>query len=162
MLKKSAARLLRACKRRLRIGSAPLAPLGAGADPRHAFGVWGENIAAEHLRRNGFAIIGRRAKEYRDEIDIIAEHRVRGAKQIVFVEVKTRKNGLMGGGLAAVDKRKRHNLCRAAARYLRRNPRAAFRFDIIEVTGSSDSAAPPQIRHIENAFPMERRYFFSG
>ena len=129
---------------------------------RHVSGIWGEDAAAAFLKKKGFAIIGRRVKEYRDEIDIVAEARVGGAKQLVFVEVKTRGYDAFGGGRAAVDTRKRRILCRAAAHYLRRCPKAAFRFDIIEVIGNPDSSEAPQIRHFENAFPMDRRFFFAG
>ena len=126
---------------------------------KQASGLWGEDLAAKHLKRNGYSIIGRRVKIFRDEIDIIATlpfGENNAMKQVVFVEVKTRASEIFGGGLAAVDKRKRHALCRAALRYLRNKPTTIFRFDIIEIIGSPASATPPSIRHYENAFNTKR------
>ena len=121
-------------------------------------GLWGEKVAADFLKKKGFSIIGRRVRLHRDEIDIVASRRVAsrradgGVGQIVFVEVKTRASDLFGGGLAAVNKRKRHALCRAAMRYLSGKPKVPYRFDIIEVVGTPDTKTPPTIRHYENAF----------
>ena len=75
--------------------------------------------------------------------------------------MKTRTSDAFGGGLAAVDKRKRHALCRAAARYMRRRPATPFRIDIVEVIGVSDAVpggGADRILHFENAVPLERRY----
>jgi putative endonuclease len=91
----------------------------------------------------------------RDEIDIVA----RDGETLVFVEVKTRKAESFGRPLAAVDRRKRHVSSRAAVRYVKRlrwRP-AYFRFDVVEVIGS-EGELHPVLRHIENAFPLDRRY----
>ena len=48
---------------------------GAGAppkDPRHALGRLGEQLAAAHLERLGFAILARNARTRYGEIDLIA------------------------------------------------------------------------------------------
>ena len=125
-------------------------------------GIWGEGVAAEYARSvRGLKIVGRRVRlGRRGEIDIIARDRD-SSKTVVFIEVKTRSSHLFGGGLAAVDARKRHALCRAAARYMRRLPPPAppFRFDVVEVTGEPEDK-DPEIRYVENAFPFERRYAF--
>jgi putative endonuclease len=55
------------------------------ADPRHVLGRLGEDLAAAHLTRLGFAILARNARTRHGEIDIIAFD---GAA-LVFVEVKT-------------------------------------------------------------------------
>ena len=121
-------------------------------------GLWGEGVAATTLEAEGYRILGRRVRVGRDEIDLVATHGRDGPRQLVFVEVKTRASDAFGGGRAAVDKRKRHALCRAAARYLRRMPRTPFRFDVVEVVGTIEGAHPPRVRHFENAFPMELRF----
>ena len=122
-------------------------------------GRWGEQVAATWLARRGYDLVGRRVRpNRRDEIDLVA----RRGRQWVFVEVKTRRSEAFGRPAAAVDARKRHALCRAAAHYLRRLPKAPFRFDLIEVVGHRDSSVPPVIRHYENAFPMELRYLHTG
>ncbi len=125
-------------------------------------GLWGEQLAADSLLQMGMRIVGRRVKLFRDEIDIIALCPVRETEFLVFVEVKTRGSIFYGGGRAAMDKRKRHALCRAAAHYLRKLPKTPFRFDLIEVIGSIDSLKPPVIHHFENAFPMELRYLHTA
>ena len=145
-----------------------------GAEPRVEFaaaneiseseriGLWGEQIAADALMQKGMKIVGRRVNLHRDEIDIVALCSIREAEMLVFVEVKTRGSLRYGGGRAALDKRKRHALCRAAAHYLRKLPKTPFRFDLVEVIGSINSSRSPLVRHYENAFPMELRYLHTG
>jgi putative endonuclease len=123
---------------------------------REDSGRWGERMAARELERRGFRILGTRVRVgLRDEIDLLARH---GAV-LVFVEVKTRRSERFGRPADAVDRRKRHRMSRAAVRYLQSldNPRILFRFDVVEVVGLPGDAAPA-IRHIERAFPLDRRY----
>jgi putative endonuclease len=58
-------------------------------DPRHVLGRLGEELAAAHLERRGFAILDRNARTRHGEIDLIAFN---GAV-LAFVEVKTRRWG---------------------------------------------------------------------
>lgn len=127
-------------------------------EPAHlAAGNWGEDIACEQLRRDGFNVLGRRVRVgRRDEIDILARE---GDDTLVFVEVKTRADESFGRPGAAVDRDKRRNLSRAALRYLkalRRRPKF-FRFDVVEVVGRPGGAAPV-VRHIRNAFQVSKPY----
>lgn len=119
-------------------------------------GKWGEKVAERFLAGKGFKILGRRVRVgTRDEIDLVARDR----DSLVFVEVKTRKSEDFGRPLAAVDRAKRHSLSRAAIRYmmrLRKRP-DYFRFDVVEVIGSAETS-DPDIRHVENAFQMDRTY----
>jgi len=128
------------------------------AGPKHLeTGEWGEHVAAEFLQSKGYKILGRRVRVgTRDELDLVAKH----AEVLVFVEVKTRGSEFFGRPLSAVDRDKRHTLSRAAIRYVQRlkNTRICFRFDVVEVIGNAESETPPQVRHIENAFPLDRRY----
>jgi len=120
-------------------------------------GEWGEEAAARHLRKQGYEIIERRARpSRRGEIDIVA---VDGST-LAFVEVKTRASEHYGAPLSAVGREKRRALNKAAIRYLQKAkwPKLAYRFDVVEVVGSPASKTPPVIRHIENAFPFERRW----
>ncbi len=122
---------------------------GGGIPETQRIGLWGEQIAVKALCDDGYKILGKRVRMRRDEIDIV-------------VEVKTRRADWFGGGKAALDKRKRHALCRAAAKYMQRLPKKPFRFDLIEVVGDMGSGAPPVVRHFKNAFPMELRYVPNG
>lgn len=130
--------------------------LPAARSVKPSSGSWGEARAAAELQRRGYAIIGRRVRVgRRDEIDLVT----RQGSVLVFVEVKTRKNEQFGRPAQAITPRKRHCLCRAAVRYMRRlhPPPSYFRFDVVEVVGAP-GGPPPVIRHIENAFTLERRY----
>ena len=110
------------------------------------------------MRRTGMKCLGRRVRVGRDEIDLVMEDRFRGGREIVFVEVKTRSSELFGGGRAAMDRRKRHALCRAVARYMREQPPTPFRIDLVEVYGRAGSGEEPRIEHQRAAVPMELRY----
>jgi putative endonuclease len=57
------------------------------ADPRHVLGRRGEELAAEHFRRLGFAPLGRNERTRCGEIDLIAFD----GTTLVFAEVKTRR-----------------------------------------------------------------------
>lgn len=160
-------RLLRPFPSRARGADAPPRPLRGPAYAR-AQGEWGERKAEEYLTREmkpeerRLRTIGRRVRVGRDEIDLVMEPAdARYRPMVVFVEVKTRTSDAFGGGLAAVDKRKRHALCRAAARYMRKRAASPFRIDIVEVIGVSDAregGGVDRILHFENAVPLERRY----
>ncbi len=127
--------------------------------PRSAFvGAWGEACAAAFLQQAGYAILGRNVRPNRhDELDIVA----RQGETLVFVEVKTRRREDYGRPVRAVDQAKRHALNRAAAAYLRqaKYPDLFYRFDVIEVLGEPEEGEP-LLRHLEDAFPFERRFVF--
>jgi len=77
---------------------------------------------------------------------------------LVFVEVKTREVGGLLRPAAAVNRRKRLRLTRAALDYLRviGRPRVPFRFDIVEVLIKSDQVW--EVRHLPDAFRMSKPY----
>lgn len=122
--------------------------------PGQKTGLWGEREAERHLKAKGHKILARRLRiGRRDEIDLLA----RDGDTLVFIEVKTRAGEDYGRPFSAVDRGKRFNLARAAARYLSRMrpPPPSFRFDVVEIIGKKDQPNPI-IRHIENAFPLPR------
>ena len=130
---------------------------GRGEEAAHLqLGRWGEQQAVRFLKARKFKIQGQRVRAGRhDEIDIIAGH----DGVTVFVEVKTRKNERCGRPFSAVNKEKRKRLSRAAVTYLKRKKLKPdhIRFDVIEVIGEV-GREPPEIRHIENAFPLDSTY----
>lgn len=150
-------------------GAAPARPLRGPAYAK-AQGEWGERIAEDHLANRiepaekRLRTIGRRVRVGRDEIDLVMEPAdARYRPMVVFVEVKTRTTDAFGGGLAAIDRRKRHALCRAAANYMRKRPPSPFRIDVVEVLGVSDGGGgADRVLHFENAVPLERRYVAQG
>jgi putative endonuclease len=144
---------------RLRGRTADAEDRGRGTPSAARQGLWGEREAEKWLvREAGLKCLGRRVKVGRDEIDLVMEDRDARGREIVFVEVKTRSSELFGGGRAALDRRKRHALCRAVARYMRRQPPTPFRIDLVEVYGRADSGEAPRIEHQRAAVPMDLRY----
>lgn len=112
---------------------------------------WGkeaEQIAADYLAGHGYAIRERNwrsGNKSRHEIDIIAQIDM----DIVFVEVKAR-SGEHDYALDAVDDKKMRMMARAADTYLDMlDHDFEYRFDIITVTGNSDSF---DIEHFPDAF----------
>jgi len=132
----------------------------SGSDPEEPAhlksGRWGEGLAVRLLKRKHYKIVGQRVRVgRRDEIDIIAKD----GPTLVFAEVKTRKNEDYGRPFSAVDKAKRKHLSRAAVAWLKRTKSEPdfIRFDVVEVVGEPGGDAP-EIRHIENAFPLDPAY----
>ncbi len=127
------------------------------AKPKHLeTGEWGEAQAEEMLKGKKYKILGRRVHiPPHDELDIVA----RDGDELVFVEVKTRKTEAFGRPASSVDRKKRSKLCRAAVRYIKRlkNSAVCFRFDIVEVIGEINGTKIV-IRHIKNAFQLDKRY----
>lgn len=115
-------------------------------------GVWGEEVAARHLRAKGYRLLGRNVRfGSRHELDIVA--RAPDNQTLVFIEVKTRRSEAYGRPADAVDLDKRRALGGAARQYLRRmraKP-AYIRFDVVEVVGVPGDPAPV-VRLMENAF----------
>ena len=111
-------------------------------------GVWGEIYAARYLRENGFLI---RTANYRTrlgEIDIIAEEN----HELLFVEVKTRSEGMLAQPMESVDRNKQRRLTLAAQQYLKAEPAGVrTRFDVIEVYLGADDELR-DLRHIQDAF----------
>ncbi len=108
-------------------------------------GKWGEDIAADYLTEQGFAIAERNWRMNHLEIDIVA---TRG-DDIVFVEVKTRADR-QTDPLEAMTPRKVALLCRAAEVYLRVNHvRLTPRFDVAAVSGDGHTC---EMEYIPNAF----------
>ncbi len=102
--------------------------------PRHLReGRRGEDAAYDFLKRRGYRIVSRnyRSREGRGEIDLVAWD----GGELVFVEVKTRKNSDFGGPLEAVDGEKKELLIRTAQEYARRAGAAhdCIRFDVVGV-----------------------------
>ena len=117
---------------------------------KNLLGYYGEITASRYLRRHGYLIVDAQYSVRFGEIDLIAEDK----KYIVFVEVKSRSEGMMYAPADAVDFKKRSSIIAAAKFYLsgyteKRQPR----FDIIEVYFKDDR--PVKINHIENAFDAD-------
>jgi putative endonuclease len=109
-------------------------------DPRRALGRLGEQLAAAHLERLGYAIVARNARTRYGEIDLIAFN----GEALVFAEVKSRRSRQRWRlspeeqPLAWLGRNQRARLRRLAAAWLHKEsgnrPAAhAIRFDAIGV-----------------------------
>ncbi len=115
-------------------------------------GQQGEDIVADHLVSQGYAIAERNYRMGHNEIDIIAIKDT----EIAFVEVKTRRSDDIDP-LLAIDRKKIRHLASAANAYIRINSiRQTPRFDVATVILSEGE---PTIEYIEDAFlPPLRTY----
>lgn len=106
----------------------------------------GERAAAAFLKQKGLRVLARNFSCPSGEIDLIA----RDGDTLVFVEVKTRREGVPA---EAVDSAKERSLTLAAMTFLRRHHAldVQSRFDIIAIVWP-ESSRTPQIEHIVNAF----------
>lgn len=110
------------------------------------FGKQGEEIAVKYLMDKGYEILERNWRNRHKEIDIIAKD----GKELVIVEVKTRKSSNYGEPEFAVNKQKQRLLIYAANAYIyRSNLDIDTRFDIISIVFKDGN---PVIDHIEDAF----------
>jgi putative endonuclease len=117
----------------------PLRSRGGVTMQRQQLGFLGENLAVAELTRRGYAILDRRYRTRRGEIDIVADD----GGTIVFVEVKARATGDFGGGAEAVTPSKQRRLVSMAIDYLARRGLTdrPCRFDVIAID-DVDGASP--------------------
>lgn len=122
------------------------------------FGNFGEDEAAEYLKKNKYKILERNYKNKLGEIDIIAEKN----KEITFVEVKTRQSDKFGKPFEAVNLKKQRKIILCSKAYLLNKSlyERNVHFDVIEVYGSlSDGFFDfEKINHIENAIEQVSQF----
>jgi putative endonuclease len=109
----------------------------------------GEKVAAAWLRAQGCKILARNFKAPRGgEVDIVA----REGKVLLFVEVKTRREGTPIRPYDAVGKDKQRLIERGANAWLKRLRTRAipWRFDVIEVYLADGSK--PRVNRVRDAF----------
>lgn len=113
-------------------------------------GRWGEELAADYLRRKKYKIIGLGYRTRHGEIDIIAENR----SFVVFAEVKLRKSKSFAEAREFVDRGKQRRLTTTALSWLSENETEKQpRFDVIEIYAQNgEKTEKPEIKHYENAF----------
>lgn len=120
--------------------------------PRHLItGQGGEHAAAAFLKKSGLRILQRNWRQGRMELDLVCADPATEPETLVFVEVRTRKQGGRATPAQTVGKSKRQSLSRAASLYL-----SAYglwerpcRFDLVSVTASENGFS---VEHVPNAF----------
>lgn len=119
-------------------------------------GRWGEALAADYLRRQGYSLLARNARTPHGEIDLVAAQPSPGGSWTVFVEVKTRRSGAFGLPEESITARKRAHLVASARAYLQAHPDldGAWRIDVIAIRRPR-TGAEAEILHFENAISGE-------
>jgi len=120
---------------------------------KRKFGDWGENLACEFLKENGFEILENNFQKRYGEIDIVAK------KQGIphFIEVKTRKESSVrkfGLPEEAVTGKKRKRIIETAETYLAENDYPSdtdWQIDVISII-TKDDGNDAKINYIPNAF----------
>lgn len=109
-----------------------------------ALGRYGEDVAAGHLRDDGFALLERNWRCRHGEIDILA----RDGTALVVCEVKTRRGTGFGAPLEGVTRQKAARLHRLGLAYRAQAPGeyGPFRIDLIGVLVSG--RGEPQVEHL--------------
>lgn len=95
------------------------------------FGQYGEDIACDYLKKQGYEILERN-KHFSKfcEIDIIAKYK----NKTIFVEVKTRKTDNFGTPLEAITKNKYKNIKTGVFSYIQDNKIKDYQIDAIGIT----------------------------
>ena len=117
---------------------------------RIALGKSGEDLACRELERRGYAILARRYRRRRGEIDIIA----RDGATLVFVEVKARDSHEFGDASEAVTALKQRRMTELARDYLMRNrlTDCPCRFDVVSIHFDAGVAV---LELFQNAFDAD-------
>jgi putative endonuclease len=107
----------------------------------------GEELAAAHLRKNGYTILKQNYRfSSRAEVDIVAckdDH-------LIFVEVKTRVSAYLNDPALMVPMKKQRQIIKAATDFItRKQMNMPWRFDIISIVFNKEYT---KLNHIEDAF----------
>jgi len=113
-------------------------------------GRFGEDAACEFIESKGITVIDRNYRFMGHEVDIIGFQ----GEEIVFVEVRSKKNPSFGYPEETVDKAKQKSIIHAAEAWLyeKRMEGARIRFDVVSVLTNYQDDEIPQIEHFRNAF----------
>ena len=117
-------------------------------------GDFGEVTVRDYLIKRGYRVIASNYRKRVGEIDIIAVFDI--DKEVIFIEVKTRKQGGLIEGVESVNHTKRQKIFKTARAFIAENPqfcRMNTRFDVAEVTiTGGESPQLLKIDYYEDAF----------
>lgn len=106
----------------------------------------GEQLAVDHLIKNGYAIVERNYRFDKAEVDIIAQKK----DTLAIIEVKTRSSTDFGNPQDFVKPKQIKNLVKAVDEYVTINDLDVdIRFDIIAIVKNGTNYS---IEHLEDAF----------
>ena len=119
-------------------GGAPLPPSDAPSPPPHLRrGADAERAALAYLECRGLQLLERNYRCPAGELDLVMLER----RELVFVEVRYRRDERFGGAAFSVDAGKRRKLRRTGEDFLQHHPRLVYdgcRFDVVAVTGAAE------------------------
>lgn len=101
---------------------------------RQELGHWGEEMAEQYLKAQGYEVLMARFRIREGEVDLVCvDQGARGERDVlVFVEVRARESSAFGSAIESIDTRKVLRLSRVAQAYLRQyNWRGPWRIDVI-------------------------------
>ncbi len=105
-----------------------------------------ESIALSYLETNGLSLVIRNYTRKCGEIDLI----MRQGLDLVFVEVRYRRDRSFGGPEESITRSKRHKIRKTAESFLQKYHNSEFdqcRFDVIAITGAKDQFNIDWIKH---------------
>jgi putative endonuclease len=112
----------------------------------HELGVFGELMAQNQLKEDGYHIKQTNFRYLKYEIDIVAEK----GEELIIVEVKTRQTAEIGEPWIAVTKKKQRQIIQCANFYIQsRGIQSNVRFDIMSIVHNNYRT---KIEHIIDAF----------
>jgi ribonuclease HII len=112
-------------------------------------GSWGEERAAQYLRRRGYKILARNYSCRGGEIDVIASR----GKYVAFVEVKLRKSAAFAEAREFVTRAKQQRIIMTAELWLGETGcELQPRFDVVEIYAPDGESGRISIEHIADAF----------
>ena len=115
---------------------------------RVAQGTAAEDLALHYLEARGLTLVTRNFRCRTGELDLI----MRDGEQLVFVEVRSRRDSRYGTPAESVTRTKQQRLLRAAALYLQRQRLdLPCRFDVVAIL---QPAGEPQVEWIRDAFQL--------
>ncbi len=111
-------------------------------------GKLGEDLAVRYLENHGYKILGRNYRKKWGEIDIVAQQ----SHELVFIEVKTQKEGLGWRPEENITRHKKHQLSRIITTYLKESQVCGekdWRIDVLAIRLDFQTQNA-HIEHIKN------------
>ncbi len=116
---------------------------------KKTYGKWGENKAKEYLLNIDYVQIADNWQNRFGEIDLIMFEN----EQVVFIEVKTRRNSSFGSAIESINKTKQQQIIKMVEMFLQYKNwwDKSFRIDVITIVGETDQF---DLTHIKNAIEL--------
>jgi len=115
--------------------------------PQGRLGKWGEEHARRYLEGKGYKVSATNYRSRWGEVDIIAQL----GEEMVFVEVKIRREAAFGTPEESVTATKSHRLIATAQDYLQKNSleKAPWRADLVSIS-LDEHVNLLRLEHLEN------------